>query len=238
MSCLSIFQATLSIRESAALAVNLRGASRLPAPPQWAVVCTAARSPSLLPAGRDARPGSGRPCQDGLSWGAQHHSLCRMQVGCGPRQGRASSPQSPCAGATGMVPAQAICPAAQNVAAVVCTRRALRNPHRHRGSGRPLSPSITPQQTPQDRGWTPSHREEPRDRPRSHMGGGGSTGRSAGHGDKPCLGSACSPAPPPVGQEGSWGKMDLPREERAPSRLQRAPWAQRLGSRAALLVRH
>lgn len=32
LSCLSLFQAALSIRESAALTINLRGASRLPAP--------------------------------------------------------------------------------------------------------------------------------------------------------------------------------------------------------------
>lgn len=32
LSCLSVFQAALSIRESAALTINLRGASRLPAP--------------------------------------------------------------------------------------------------------------------------------------------------------------------------------------------------------------
>lgn len=32
LSCLSVFQAALSIRESAALTINLRGASQLPAP--------------------------------------------------------------------------------------------------------------------------------------------------------------------------------------------------------------
>lgn len=75
MSCLSIFQATLSIRESAALAVNLRGASRLRQPPRLQRFVQPPAPQPCIPAGRDARLGSGRHCWDGLSGGVQHHPL-------------------------------------------------------------------------------------------------------------------------------------------------------------------
>lgn len=77
MSCLSIFQATLSIREPAALVVNLRGASGS-WPPRQAVVCTAACSPALL---REAGVPSG--VQQGCSAGIRQAVLGRAVVGSG-----------------------------------------------------------------------------------------------------------------------------------------------------------
>lgn len=227
MFCLSVFQAALSIRESAALAVNLRGASWLPAPRQ-AAVCTAARPPPLLPAGRDARPGSdisGKPASPALQ------DVAKLR----PEGARASSPLC---GSSGDSPCTSQLPCSRDVVAVVCTRRAPRGPHQHRGSAVPRAPASHPGRPPGQRldgdpaalpcGMGPA--EIPHGR-------WGQSWHRVGDGDKPCLGSAArwQRSSSTHGAGGSGGKMDLPRGEWAPRGARRA---RRLGSGAALLVRH
>lgn len=237
MSCLSIFQATLSIRESAALAVNLRAASRLPAPPRRAAVSLTACSSPLLPAGRDAQPGSGRPCWDGLSWGAQHHPLCR----CGrvvARGGQSQQPPVPVCRSNGDSPCTSRLPRSLG-----CGRCGL---HEKGTQKSPPTlghqpPSLKPQHRtladPRDRGWTEtlSHRGEPWDRPRSRTGGEGRAGRRTAHGDKPRSGSAGSPAAAWVLHP--WGSGALGRDGPSPPGAScRLPPVR--GGRAVPLVRH
>lgn len=106
------FSSALSIRESIlALVVNLRGASRLPAP----AVRTATHSPSLLQAGRDALLGSGRPGWDGLSWDITHFAGCS----------RAAAKAIPMCRAMGVVPSQA---ATWDPTTVMCMGTASRSP--------------------------------------------------------------------------------------------------------------
>lgn len=233
MSCLSIFQATLSIRESAALAVNLRAASRLPAPPRRAAVCPTACSSPLLPAGRDARPGSGRPCWDGSSRGARHRPLCRMRPSCGPRgaepaapgpcvrEQRGQSPRKPAAPQPGMWPLWSAREGHPEV------------PTNTGAAAVPQAPASHPRRPP--RTETLSHRGEPRDRPRSRTGGEGRAGRRMAHGAKPRSGSAGSPAAAWVLHP--WGSGALGRDGPSPPGAScRLPPVR--GGRAALLVRH
>lgn len=246
MSCLSIFQATLSIRESAALAVNLRAASRLPAPPRRAAVSLTACSSPLLPAGRDAQPASGRPCWDGLSWGAQHHPLCR----CGrvvARGGRSQQPPVPVCRSNGDSPCTSRLPRSLG-----CGRCGLhekgtqKSPptlgHQHH---RPSSPSIAPLQTPgTEAGQRPcptgeSHGtgRDPAREARGELAAGRPTGTSPARALPAARRRRGSSA---RGAAGLWGEMDLPRRERAAGCLRCAAAGQcRLsGTKSPVLLGH
>lgn len=234
MSCLSIFQATLSIRESAALAVNLRAASRLPAPPRRAAVSLTACSSPLLPAGRDAQPGSGRPCWDGLSWGAQHHPLCR----CGrvvARGGQSRQPPVPVCRSNGDSPCTSWLPRSLGCGRCGLHEKGTQKSHQHWGTNTtvPQAPASHPCRPPGqrlDRDPVPQGRAMgPAEIP--HGRRGESWPQDGPRGQAPlglCRRPGGSVGPPPVGQRGSGARWTFP----AGSELPAASGARRQGSAA------
>lgn len=193
MPCLSIFQATLSIRESVALAVNLQAASRLPAPPRRAAVCMAAHSISAP--GRQGCSAGVR--QALLGWavlGGPASPALQDAAELWPEEEQSQQPPVPMCGSNGDGPCPSRLPCSPGCGRCGLHKKGTQKSPPTLGQRPSLEPQHGTLADPRDRGWmeTPSHMGEPRDWPRSCTGGGGRAGRRMGHGDKPCSGFARS----------------------------------------------